>query len=257
MNQDLFEKLINITIDLLHSSVYAKQTREYLDSRLDKKTQRLYEFGYFPSDDHIHILTSLMPKEELQTMNLYFPNIWKGVSHGHFSNHNLIMPYRNVSKKIIGMVGRTLLSDEERSESKLQKYKYTLGCNKELFVYGLDKSKKDIINNNSVLCVEGQFDCIALHTHGISNVIAFGGASVSSFQFFQIHRYTNNIYLMFDKDEAGQIGKNSFKNKYKEFVNIKTISVPEPYKDIDEFLRHEKDNKYKSLVIEKIKSALK
>jgi DNA primase len=71
---------------------------------------------------------------------------------------------------------------------------------------------------------------------------------------FQIHRYTNNIILMFDNDEAGQKAKKRIKDRYKDVANVKVISPPEGFKDIDEFFRGSKDVRYVQHVIDTIRS---
>ncbi len=77
---------------------------------------------------------------------------------------------------------------------------------------------------------------------------------MSRYQMFQLHRYTNNIVLMFDNDEAGQKAKKRIKDRYKDIANVKVISPPKEFKDIDEFFRSSKDSKYIQHVIGTIKS---
>ena len=71
---------------------------------------------------------------------------------------------------------------------------------------------------------------------------------------FQVHRYTNNIIVMFDNDEAGQKGKTRVKNKFNEVANIKLISPPNGFKDIAEFFQCSKDNKEIRHVIDTLNS---
>lgn len=254
--QIIMKNVLRACQHLLINSAQARKARQYLNSRLDFKNQILWEFGYFPTDDHLSELTNLISKKDLEVLNLYYPKFLAGgvLPHGHFSDHNLIMPFRNVNGDIIAMLGRCLLSEEERQENLLNKYKYNTGCHKELYIYGLDKAKESIIKENFVIGVEGQFDCIALHSHGINNAVAFGWANMSKYQMFQLHRYTNNIILMFDNDEAGQKAKKRVKDRYKDIASVKIISPPKEFKDIDEFFRHSKDAKYIQHVIDTIKS---
>jgi DNA primase len=58
---------------------------------------------------------------------------------------------------------------------------------------------------------------------------------------------------MFDNDEAGQKAKRRVKDRYKDVANIKTMGIPEDFKDIDEFFRHSKDTEYVKYVIDTIK----
>jgi DNA primase catalytic core len=240
---------------LLVGSEQAQQARQYLNSRLGLKDQLMWEFGYFPTDHYLSELTNLVSKADLEFLNLYYPKFLAGgiAPHGHFSDHNLIMPFRDVHGNIVSLLGRSLLSEEDHQESLLHKYKYSSGCQKDLYVYGLDKAKDAIIAEDCVIGVEGQFDCIALHTHGIHNAVAFGWANLSRYQMFQLHRYTNNIILMYDNDEAGQKAKKRVREKYKNVANIKLVSPPKQFKDIDEFFRQSKDKEYVRFVIDTIK----
>ena len=257
--QSSFNKVLAACQHLLYSSNAARPTREYLNSRLALKHQFEWGFGYFPDDDHLSDLTKFVNKKDLASMNLCYPKFLEGglggkTPHGHFSEHNLIMPFRNVHGDVVALLGRSLLTEEARQERLLHKYKYSTGCKKEYYVYGLDKARDAIIQKNFVICVEGQFDCISLHTHGIRNAVAFGCSNVSIHQMFQLHRYTNNIVLMFDNDEAGQKAKKKAKSKYKDIANIKLISPPSESKDIDEFFRSSKDAGRINVVIDTLRS---
>ncbi len=239
---------------LKHSPV-AVDARTYLDSRISKQMQEQYEFGFFPADENLPDLLSLIDKDQLEKNHLAYPKFECGgsVLHGHFHSHNLIMPFRDIYGNIIALLGRCLLPEQLQKEQQLQKYKYSFESNKELYVFGLDKARESIIQNDCVIGVEGQFDCIACNAEGIYNVVAFGWANLTRYQMFQLHRYTNNIVLMLDRDEAGTEGMNKIKRRFSKFANIKTVSVPTGYKDIDEFLRNEKDLTWKQTVINSLK----
>jgi DNA primase len=215
-----------------------------------------WRFGYFPVDDRLCELTSIVSKANLESLKLYHPKLIEGgmAPHGHFSDHNLVMPFCNVHGEIVSLVGRCLLSEEERQEKELHKYTYTAGCQKDLYAYGLDKARDSIIAKDCAILVEGQFDCISLHTNGITNAVALGRANMSRYQMFKIHRYTNNIIIMLDGDDAGQKGKSKIRDKFKDVANIKLISPPTGFKDIDEFFRSSKDTKEIQHVIDMLKS---
>lgn len=250
--QKILHKLIRSCQHLLLTSESARFTRQYLNSRLSKQDQIIWQFGYFPDDNNLHNLLSVIPKSDLETVNLYYPKFVAGgcAPHGHFAEHNLIMPFHNVHGEIVALLGRSLLPDNKLKDTLTQKYKYNTGCQKDLFVFGLDKARNSIISNNCVVGVEGQFDCISLHANGITNAVAFGWANLSRYQMFQVLRYTNNIVLMFDNDEAGQKAKKRVKDRYKDIANVKVISPPEGFKDIEEFFRSSKDKKHIKHVID-------
>jgi len=252
--QKILRKVVRACQDLLFTSDRAFSVRRYLNSRLAKDDQMLWKFGYFPTDDHIKDLTAMVSKSDLESIRLYYPKLLEGGSapHGHFADHNLVMPFHNVHGDIIALLGRSLLSDDERQNK--QKYTYSAGCRKDLYVYGLDKACDSIIANDFVILTEGQFDCISLHANGIFNAVALGWANLSAYQMFQVHRYTNNIFVMLDNDEAGQKGKSRIREKFKDVANIKLIGSPNEFKDIDEFFRGCNDKKYINHVIDTLKS---
>ena len=254
--QKNLKNIVKACQHLLRNSKNAKITREYLNSRLDIDDQTTWQFGYFPNDSNLKELTDIVSKNDLEEFNLYYPKFLAGGSspHGHFSDHNLILPFKDEYEDVIALLGRCLLPEEERVENLLQKYKYSNGCSKELYVYGLNKAKASIIEKDFVIGVEGQFDCISLHSRGIDNAIAFGWANMSKYQLFKLHRYTNNIVLMFDNDEAGQKAKTRVKKRFKEVANIKVVNPPKNFKDIEEFFRGCKDPEFIQIIINKIQS---
>lgn len=251
----MYQEVVGACNHLLRHSNAAAKAREYLDSRIPKGLQEEFGFGYFPADQDLSELFQLVDRQTLEGLNFLYPRYVSGaeVDHGHFGEHNLIMPFRDAHGNIAALLGRSLLTDSERDKLSLQKYKYSLGCYKGLYVFGLDKARDSIIQNDCVIGVEGQFDYIACRAVGLHNVVAFGGANVSRYQMFQLHRYTNNVILMLDNDEAGQKAKRRIRKRFLPQVSIKTVAPPGDHKDIDEFLRKESDLLWKQQVIDGLK----
>ena len=253
---DQFAQVIKACRYILETDPIAAEARKYLDNRLSKNTQKTFDFGYFPNDDNLDYLTSLVDKSILEELTLIYPRYVSGGTklRGHLHHHNLIMPFRDVHGRIVSLLGRTLLSSEKQSEYGLQKYKYTIGANKDLYVFGLDKAVNSIVDKNCVICVEGQFDCIACHAEGITNVVAFGWANCTRYQFFQLHRYTNNLVLLLDNDDAGTRARLKLKERYGAYANIVALTPPKDFKDIDDFLRDSNDQTRKQSTISNLKN---
>lgn len=246
----LFEEVIAACRSILKTDIIAADAREYLNARVSEEYQEKFEFGYFPPDDQLGYLTSILPDQKiLEQLLLVYPKSISGGSklHGQLNDHNLIMPFRDVHGNVISLLGRTL-----QSSNKVQKYKYTLGAHKYLYIFGLDKAKQSIIEKNYVICMEGQFDCIACHANGIHNVVALGWANCSQYQFFQLHRYTNNLVILLDNDDAGSKAKLKIKDRFADFANVKPASPPKGFKDIDEFLRNVEDQNRKNSIIDNL-----
>ncbi|MCL2414467.1 MAG: DNA primase, partial [Bacteroidales bacterium] len=113
----------------------------------------------------------------------------------------VMFPIHNLSGRTIGFGGRTLSSDK-----KVAKYVNSPESDiysKSKVLYGLYFSKSAIVKQDSCLLVEGYTDVISLHQAGVENVVASSGTALTVDQIKLISRYTKNIVVLFDGDEAG------------------------------------------------------
>jgi DNA primase len=238
----MYESITEACQYLLHNYPGAESIREYLNSRLKAETQLLFKFGYFPTIDEMHLLTDLVSEELLIKLKILWPkNIEdslgpRTINFCHFDHYPLIMPFHNSYGNEAGLVGRTLLSSEEMKKIKIPKYKNTTPFKKGNYLFGLWHNKQEIIDQNIVYIVEGQFDVMKAMERGIKNIVAIGSATMTSYQFSIISRYANNIIMLLDNDDAGVKGRKSTINKFGKFANIQNWYIPENYKDIDEYL---------------------
>lgn len=245
----------NIVVDscryLLNNCPDAEDHLNYLNSRIDKDCQEKFKFGYFPGSSKIGLLTSLVGEDLLKKLGLihdkeYHDSIHAGkILVSYFENHPLIMPYKDVYGNVVGLVGRSLLNDRDRKELKIpSKYKNT-SFSKGNHLFGLYEAKESILERDLVYVVEGQFDVIKAFERGITNIVAVGSSNMTFQQVSLLCRYTNNILLLLDNDEAGESGRRKIYNKFSNYVNIiSKFHLPMGYKDIDEYL---KDNSFESL----------
>lgn len=237
----MLDNIIKSCSYLLNNCHLALETKNYLDNRLSSSIQEIFEFGYFPSVKDISLLTSLIDENDLIKNHLLYYRehedscgITKtGIS--FFENYNLVMPYKDVYGETIAIVGRTIMSENNRKTLGIAKYKNTI-FNKGHHLFGLYNAKSEIIKNNFVIVVEGQFDAIKAYENNIFNVVALGNANMTSYQFSLISRYTDNIYLLLDDDEAGQKGQDKIHKKFGHLALIKNLSLPKGFKDLDEYL---------------------
>ena len=112
----------------------------------------------------------------------------------------LIIPILDVNGKVIGFGGRTMEKDGHPKyinspESGIFRKRSTL--------YGLNQAKTAIHKENMVIVVEGYFDVIALHQAGVRNVVSTLGTAITEDHLIRLKRYTENVTLMLDGDEAG------------------------------------------------------
>ena len=116
----------------------------------------------------------------------------------------VIFPWFSISGKIVGFGGRVL---DARTKGVNQKY--INSAESEIYhkakeLYGLYQAKKAISKEHNVFMVEGYTDVISMHQCGIENVVANSGTALSEDQISILHRFTNNITLLYDGDAAGQ-----------------------------------------------------
>lgn len=245
----MLNKIVESCQFLLKNFPEAQDCKDYLDARLDQNSQDTFQFGYFPDLSNIKALTNLIGEDTLKEEKLFYSKPLEDsfgprqVGFSYFDNYPLVMPFRDTYGKIIAMVGRTLLSDSERQKKKIPKYKNTV-FRKGNYVFGLFENKQQIIDQNCVYLVEGQFDVIKAIEKGFGNIVALSNSNMTAYQLSVISRYTNNIFLLLDNDEAGEKGRKRIIDKFGHLANIRNFYLPDEYKDIDEYLSQ---NSYESL----------
>ncbi len=115
----------------------------------------------------------------------------------------VIFPWLNVSGRVVAFGGRLL---DSRTKGVQQKYVNSPDSeiyHKERELYGLYQAKKAIAKEDRVYMVEGYTDVIAMHQCGLENVVANSGTALSAHQIRLLRRFTKNITLLYDGDEAG------------------------------------------------------
>lgn len=110
-------------------------------------------------------------------------------------------PVYSVSGRIIAFSCRTLKKDDERSKYKNSKETDIYVKSKNLF--GIFQAKSAIAKEDRAILVEGNIDVIQMHQSGVENVVASLGTSLTIEQIKVLHKFTDNITLMYDGDKAG------------------------------------------------------
>lgn len=244
----MLDNIVDSCQYLLNNFPEAQNCKEYLDSRLNKDSQDTFKFGYFPNVNNLQVLIDMIGEPTLRTENLLYSKVIedslgpRSINFCYFEDYPLIMPFRDTYGRVVGLVGRSLLSDEERNTTEKSKYKYTKDFKKGQFLFGLYENKQHIIDANCVYVVEGQFDVIKALEKGFKNIVALGTSSMTNYQFSVISRYTNNIFLLLDNDVSGEKGRKLIISKFGKYANIQNFYLPESYKDIDEYLTQSDDD---------------
>ena len=149
----------------------------------------------------------------------------------------VIFPWLNVSGRVVAFGGRLL---DSRTKGVQQKYVNSPDSeiyHKERELYGLYQAKKAIAKEDRVYMVEGYTDVIAMHQCGVENVVANSGTALSTYQIRLLRRFTQNITLLYDGDEAGiHAAMRGTDMLLAEGMNIKVLLLPDG-DDPDSFSR--------------------
>ena len=147
----------------------------------------------------------------------------------------VIFPFLSISGKVVGFSGRLMVKND-----KVGKYvnsPTSLIYEKHNELFGLYQAKQSISKNNSCYLVEGQMDVIQLVQSGIENVVASGGTALTINQIRLLHRFTENITLLYDGDKAGiKAALRGIDMMLEEGLNVRVILLPEG-EDPDSFAK--------------------
>ena len=147
----------------------------------------------------------------------------------------VIFPFISVSGKIVGFAGRILVQNDKAGKYVNSPTSLIYEKHNELF--GLYQAKQEISRNDACYLVEGQMDVIQLVQSGIRNVVASGGTALTYQQIRLIHRFTENINLLYDGDKAGiKAAMRGIDMMLEEGLNVRIILLPDG-EDPDSFAR--------------------
>lgn len=147
----------------------------------------------------------------------------------------VMFPIHSLSGKVLGFGGRVLKKDEKTA-------KYLNSPESEIYhksneLYGIFFSKQAIVRHDRCYLVEGYTDVISMHQSGIENVVASSGTSLTSGQIRLIHRFTENVTVIYDGDPAGiKASIRGIDMLLEEGMNIKVLLLPDG-DDPDSFAR--------------------
>jgi len=154
----------------------------------------------------------------------------------------IIFPIMDISGKTVGYSARVAPGGDE-SQAKYVNTPETEVYHKSSTLYGIDKAKMEIKKEDWVLLVEGNMDVIAAWQAGIVNTVAISGTALTSEQLNIIKRYTHNIKMSFDMDEAGQkAAKRSAELAFEKEISVSIVEI-ENGKDAADAVR-ENANKF-------------
>jgi DNA primase len=150
----------------------------------------------------------------------------------------LMFPIFNESGKVIAFGGRRMY-DESKDEAKYINSPETKIYNKSRTLYGLNFSKSAIKSTGYVILVEGYMDLISLFQHGVENVVASSGTSLTPQHVKILTRYTKEAVVVFDSDLAGQnASRRAIELIIENDMSVSIIPLP-PGDDPDTFIKRQ------------------
>lgn len=138
----------------------------------------------------------------------------------------VIFPIHNLSGRVVGFTGRILTSDKSKP-------KYVNSPESEIYskgktLYGIFFAKNAIVATDNCFLVEGNTDVVSLFQAGIENVVASSGTALTTDQIKLIKKFTNNITILYDGDEAGiKASLRGIDMILEEGMNVKIVLFPE------------------------------
>ena len=220
-----------------------KECLEYVKKRgLTKASVTKFGIGFAPNS--WNALVDAMRKkgytdQELRDADLVGEK--NGRIYDRFRNR-LMFPIIDVRGNVVGFGGRVL----DDSKPKYLNSNETLIFNKRKNLFGMNLAKKTKLPN--IILVEGNIDVVALHQFGFDNAVASLGTSLTEEQVTLLSRYTEQVVLTYDSDEAGQrAAQRAIPMLEKAGIQVKVLKMKDA-KDPDEFLNKFGSDKFKLLL---------
>lgn len=222
--------------------------RAYAEKRgLDSEIQQQFRIGYAPDD--WEKLGQYLTGKKLNLKNAEKLNLVRQRSKGEgkfdMFRHRLMFPIQDLKGDVIGFGGRVL--DKEQTPKYLNSPESDI-FHKGKTLYGLSVTGKFIREQNQVLVVEGYMDLLALYSAGIKNVVATLGTAFTEHHARLIKRFTENIILVFDGDNAGmKAAERSLPILLQQNLVPKIALIPDK-KDPDDYVKEVGKEKFQKLL---------
>lgn len=162
----------------------------------------------------------------------------------------VMFPVHTLSGKVVAFGGRVL-----SAQTKKVNMKYVNSPESEIYhksneLYGIFFAKQSIVKQDRCFLVEGYTDVISMHQSGIENVVASSGTSLTPGQIRLIHRFTNNITVLYDGDMAGiKASIRGIDMLLEEGMNVKVCLIPDG-DDPDSFARKHNATEFQAFIQE-------
>jgi len=227
----------------------AQPARDYLAARaVDAGAVELFRLGYALDawDDTVNWARTR--KHDLALVEQAGLIIQRDGGEGHYDRFRgrLIFPISDEQGRVIGFSGRVL--DPAAKTAKYVNSPETPIFTKGRVFFGLDKSKRALLDEQRAIVCEGQLDLIRCFTSGVRNVVAPQGTALTAEHARILKRYVEEVVLCFDADEAGRnAAERSFESLADAGLAVRVAQVPAPH-DPDSFIREHGGEAFQSII---------
>jgi len=246
---DIHEQITQRWQNALANEAGGQIARDYLLKRgVPEEAMKLFRLGYAPDlwDDTVNWARSKGFEPALaEQAGLILRK--EGADHYYDRfRGRLMFPICDEQGRVIGFSGRVLLGDEKTA--KYVNSPETPIFTKSKVFFGLDKSKRALLEAEYAVVCEGQLDLIGCFMAGVQNVVAPQGTAFTADHARILKRYVDEVVLCFDSDEAGQnAAVRSLDHLLGSGLAVRVAVVPAPH-DPDSFIKSQGGAAFKELV---------
>ena len=224
----------------LNSTDFGKNVaKNYLTER-GFGDQIIDEFEIGCLTDHSYTLKSFLVDNGYEIEDLIKIGLVSSKTKDDIYKSRIIFPIKTISGRTAGFGARTL-----RSNTKSAKYINSPESeiyNKSKILFGLSKSKNEIVKKDNCFVVEGYTDVMRFHQKGVKNVVSSSGTALSKDQINIIRRLSKNITVIYDSDKAGiNATERSVDMILEQGMNINIVLLPEN-EDPDSFAKNKNES---------------
>jgi len=240
--KEIIYKLNKLAMEFYHyvliKHTVGKKALAYLtrNRELDPRLIETFMIGFSPKDG-VSLSNYLINKKKFKKEDLVEAGLayYAGSRAMDFFKNRVMFPLFDHRGNIAGFSGRAV--EEPYSGGKYINTRETLAYHKGSMFFGLNTAKEEIKKLDKAIIVEGELDVISCFSIGVKNAVAVKGTALTEDQVGLLSRFTDNICLCFDKDEAGySAAKRSLPSLEKKGINI-TTCIFENAKDADEAIK--------------------
>jgi DNA primase len=235
---DMHEQIAQRWQAALRNDAAGQIARDYLQKRtVSDEAVQLFRIGYAPEawDDTVNWAKSKGYEiETVERAGLVIRNEETGRHYDRFRGR-LMFPICDEQGRVIAFSGR-ILSGDEKTAKYVNSPETPIFTKGKVF-FGLDKSKRAILDAGFAIICEGQLDLIACYMAGVRNVVAPQGTAFTPDHARILKRYVNEVVLCFDSDTAGQAAAARVQESLlASGLAVRVMTMPPPH-DPDTFIK--------------------